>query len=630
MIFQPNVYHDIAEEMVRNDSDRDMLFDKSDKLYHNEWELPKEWEKLGWVRKFVSTKPADAIDLAIRSLSTREPDLNLAPLLNNKETKAAFNRMERGLKWAYRQLSRRGQSNPTKDIISSALRYDAIAVNLVYLPYQNKALEALTGKRKAVAEQNGKWALIVHNPRNVHVQYSDYGVERLVLRKYQKIADIVAFWGKSAEKINAWVKENPSASLTDYAYVYDYWDAEVRYVWMEGGGNVNNGNKVDILPPSMHELGFIPWSCRVGGSSLDVEPDKRHRPLHATIMASDQWDTANMFKSMMMSLAMARAAVPPATSVTPTGEGVEIDATEPIGQVKLKPGESYSYLPPAGIDPIVGQMYQMVTNEMNDAAGVELMNVAANAGQMAFATFTAAMQSAMTTVEPSKFLAEKVLADVFSLMASWLRKTGDVLEFYQDDKRGNYGEQEIVEADEFPLPQDFYATVKLTPYIPSDQMQKINAMQILTNNMAFPNSRALEQLDVSDPEIAFEEWTQEQLDKAAVQEQIKQMQFEAEMERQQLMMQLQAQMQQQQMAAQAGGPPPGAPGSQLPADGQMAQAPFAALGGDGFNPNMGGQSPVAGAPGMLREQLSGQAMVQSEGRDNRGLRLPPEGRESRR
>ena len=84
--------------------------------------------------------------------------------------------------------------------------------------------------------------------------------------------------------------------------------------------------------------------------------------------------------------------------------------------------------------------------------------------------------------------------------------------------------------------------------------------------------------------------------------------------------QMQQQMQQQQMQAQQGGAPGG---------GDMAAAPFEALGGDGFDPNMGGQSPVEGAPGMLREQLSGQAMVQTEGRDNRGLRIPPTDRDPR-
>lgn len=626
-MFDRQVYQEIAEELIQQDSGRDSLFDKSDNLYHVEWELPKEWAAAGWVRKFVSTKPADAIDLAIRSLSTREPELSIVPLANNKETREAFNRMERGLKWAYRQLARRGQTNPTRDIISSCLRYDAVAVNVVYLPYQEKALGALSGKKRASAGRNGKWAIVVHNPRDVHVQYSDYGVERLVLRRYQRYADIIAFWGKAADGVKRWA-ESAEQSLKDYAYVYDYWDDEVRYVWVDAVG-AENGQLIDIIPPTEHELGFIPWACRAGGTSMDFAPERKHRPLHATIMSSDQWNTANLFKSMMFSLTLARAAHPIGKSTTPTGEGVEIDASEPLGQIKTKPGEDYTPVPPAGIDPIVGNMYQLVTNEMNDSAGVELMNVAANAGQMAFATFTAAMQSAMTTVEPSKALAEKTLADCFAIMVQWLQKTGDPLEFYADNSRANYGEQDVIIADEFPLPEDFYATVKLTPYVPTDQMQKINAMQILTNNMAFPNSRALEQLDVSDPEVAFTEWSEEQLDKAMVQEKIKQLQFEGEMERQQLMIQMQQQMMAQQAQAQQGGPPPGAPGSQLPADGQLAQAPFAALSGEGFNPAAGGMSPVSGSGGMMREQLSGQAMVQTEGRDNRGLGVPPSGREAR-
>ena len=83
-------YRDIAEEMERNDSQRDQKFLAIDRMHNVQWEMPKEWKNTDWIRKYPSTKPADALDTAIRALSTKEPRLSLMPILPNPETKANF------------------------------------------------------------------------------------------------------------------------------------------------------------------------------------------------------------------------------------------------------------------------------------------------------------------------------------------------------------------------------------------------------------------------------------------------------------------------------------------------------------------------------------------------------------
>ena len=87
----------------------------------------------------------------------------------------------------------------------------------------------------------------------------------------------------------------------------------------------------------------------------------------------------------------------------------------------------------------------------------------------------------------------------------------------------------------------------------------------------------------------------------------------------------QQQMQAQQQPPQGGGDqiPPGQPGSQqaLGPASPMAQAPFDNTQGLGMAGNFGGSSPVNAAPGM-----DGMNLAMVEGRDNRGLRMPPEGR----
>ena len=166
-----------------------------------------------------------------------------------------------------------------------------------------------------------------------------------------------------------------------------------------------------------------------------------------------------------------------------------------------------------------------------------------------------------------------------------------------------------------PEPEDLYINVGLREYVPTDQMQKINAAQMMTSSMPYPSARALEALDVADPEVAFEEWKQEQLDKAAVQMEVADMQFEQQMRQQEKALEMQMKQQEQMQQAQQ---------PQQPAPDQMqanmaGQAPFAAMQGQGFNPAMGGTPPAMGAPDFTRETITGVPKAIVEGRDNRGL-----------
>jgi hypothetical protein len=256
---------------------------------------------------------------------------------------------------------------------------------------------------------------------------------------------------------------------------------------------------------------------------------------------------------------------------------------------------------------------------------------------MAFATYNAMLQSAMGSINPYKQLSELELTDIFGIMVSWLKHEGEPLISYDDRKQNvnsvgapTFGAQEIITTDMLPDPENFYATVKLTEYVPSDEMGKINAMTMLVQNLTYPTARALEAIDVTDPRTAIEEWGVEQKTKASVMEEVKDIQFEADLIRQKRTAQMQMQLQQQQQAQQAQQPPAqpdqggGMPSPDMsggmPPDPSM-QAPFENASGQGFAGNFGGSSPLQAAPDM-----TGVGLPAMEGRDNRGLRMPPEGR----
>ena len=336
-------YKSIAREMVDADVARDTKFLKVDDAHNVRYELPQAWKQIPWIRGYPTTKPSDLIDAAVRALSTKSPQLTVTPILPNEPTKEQFDLIERGLMWHWKQAEKRSQSNPTKAIVESAIKYGEVAVQVVYLPYQAKILRSMGSKAQAKrSEEMGPFAMIVHNPRSVHVQFSDLMAERVVLCKRQPAHKIIDFWGKNASEFKKSIEMGDGCAFTDLYDVYDYWDSEYRCVWVEP---VNKGSGYTLLEPQEHGLGFLPWSCRVGGSSLDESNEDQLRPLLNSLINGGILDTVNMFRSLMISLAMARAAEPTKVSTTPTGEGAEVDATEPLGQYKMRTGENLTSIP---------------------------------------------------------------------------------------------------------------------------------------------------------------------------------------------------------------------------------------------------------------------------------------------
>jgi hypothetical protein len=641
-MYKSEEYKDIAREMEERDIERDKKFQKIDDMHNVKWAMPKEWENTGWIRKYPSTKPADALDTAIRALSTKEPRLSIMPLLPNQETMDNFEKIERSLMWAWKQIAKRGQFSPTRSIVTSSIKYDEICAQLIHIPSHNKAVKAI-GRE---SNEKGDFQLIVHHPQNVHVQYSDYGFERVDLCKYQPLHKVVDFWGNAGKELRTMVDGTKKTAMTQMVKVHDIWDKDVRYVWAEG---VDAGWEFDLMPPTEHGLGFIPWVCRVGGSNLEDNIEDQRRPLLNSVVTGNIWETTNLFRSLMLSITMARAAEPTIKSTTPTGDGVDIDATEALGQFKLRPGEDMQKLPPSEIGQSIQSMYSLLGGEMETSAGISLLQMNSMPSGMAFATYNALMQSAMGTINPHKKTAELAIADIFSLMADWLRYSGSSLIGYDDRQRNmennapTWGAQEIVTVDMLPEREDLNIEVKLTEYIPSDEMGKINAMVMMVKNMNYPLQRALEAVDVADPKVALEEWASEQMTQATVMEQVKDLQFDAEMFRQQKQLEMQQkqqeqQMQQQQMQEQqaqeqqAQEQPQGAPqdvqGDQNMISPDMGEnyqnSPFEQTQGIGFAGNFGGSTPITAAPEM------GVTLPQLEGVDYRGLRMPPDGRPAKK
>jgi hypothetical protein len=113
-----------------------------------------------------------------------------------------------------------------------------------------------------------------------------------------------------------------------------------------------------------------------------------------------------------------------------------------------------------------------------------------------------------------------------------------------------------------------------------------------------PDGELLERVGYGNPEVLASQWQDEQIENAALQNLLKMEQAKVDLQIQQAQMGMQMQqqqaMQQEQMAQQ-----------------QMAQeqAMQQNVGGQGFNPAMGGEPPMEAQPGMTATQIPGERMV---------------------
>ena len=588
---------DIAIDMIAEDRDRNEVFDKIDKRIHCDWLLPEEWrtdEEMSWVKPIISAEPLNAITIATRILGTNEPQLVIHPLYSNAESIALTNTWEKVLMWHYRRANLRRKSSITRELVHSALRYDMIAATVFDLAHLS-----LDSKRKKRANLNGRFSVPVYIPANVHALFSDYMLERVLLCENKKAHEVVSFYGEGAKKLRDKItKDDGTIDTTINVVHYDYWDDTYRFVWDE----VEGGEKIRVKMDDEHKLPFIPWIVASGGSELESESKFQMEPLLFNDVRSNEWETQNLFGSLMYSLAAFRSAAPVDVSKTIQGEGVDVSYKEAGGQVQLKTGQEYQRLAPPQFDPTIKEMYDRLASGISKGSGTRVLQIADIPQGTAYATYNAVVQSGLNAIDNYKSLAERALADVFQIMLNWVKYTGEPLYAYQDNKKmPMYGGQLALQPE--VIPDEAYIEVRLKPKVTSNRVQEINAANMMVQGLMYPQARALEDLNVPDSDTAFDEWKTEQLNKAAVQ-------AEAQAIVQKSQMALQLQMQQlamQQQQAQTQGPPT----SQQP--GTVAQAPFAGTGM--MQPGMGGMSPVAAAPETMREQITGQpkaAMIPEE------------------
>lgn len=582
-------YTQLAKDMINADSERDAAFLEYENMYHIRWELPAEMQRLEWVRAYRDSDPHDAIEAGVRTLATLAPSVTFTPLRNDPLTKRDANFIERNLSWQLKSANRRRASPIEADVVRSALLYGAVALNVIDLDQHIKQLKSMgkDTRRIAAARRVSRFVVNTFNPRSIHFKASNFGTQCVLLCESRRAAEVMDEWG--LKKLGEWEPD-------DTIRYYDLTDFDNRCVWVDGGAGRDDQTVEIINGP--HGLDFFPWVTLMGGSTLEDKPENQYHPILYSIRNSGQWRTKNVVMTLAVSEVIAHAASPRHVEEGPNADHATIDYGDPSRTAKAPPGNTIRPFPTPPIDQALTEVADRITAAMSKSTVSQVLQGAGLPSGVSFAAYNQATQNALSSLRPSKRLAEQALSEMLSLMLLWVKQTKTPLLAYGTDKRTDMGTEYTITPDDFDEAA-LYIETTLTEQVPTDHMQRANAASMMVQSIGYPKEYALEDVGVTDPQAALQQSYLERLVEFKFNERLKAESAELDIQIQQQTAQLQQAQQMQAEQAQM------AQQQQAQAMSQQQAMTGPTPGGQGFNPAMGGIPPSIAFPQATRENMTG-------------------------
>lgn len=610
MVKKISYYRGLWDEMIRNDSDKMDHFRDIDKAIELDYKLPENLRKQKWMREILSTVPLAVIITGKKVLATIEPTFFYQPLNDEPETIKRANAVEQNIAWQFIQMKKRGKTDFIAELVESALRYDVIATLTVPVEWQIKGQGGTlpTKYKNASLNKNGFMSTL-ENPKDIYARFSPLGLDMVLNAKVMRAGDAAKYYGgKLAQDIKGEDEEL-------YVTIYDFWSYEDRVTEIS-----KPTRHADLARPTAGgyiirkedmELPFMPWTVVEGGTELATAIDHGPRPLLSPLVHSEQWELMNIVQSMAFSEATAYSAAPRGIVRSHDGETIEIDYYDINKPINLKPGEDYEPIDPPRIDDNLLLIYDRIEGAFNKLTGLRALAELESPSGTAFATVNAQIKQATTALDPPKKLSERALGNIAEVMLRWTAHTKtDLVGYgYQD---ANMGKEFVLQPKHID-PEEIYVSARLSHYLPTDELQRINAATILMKEMGFGFVDACKKLEVPNPEEILARAEQEMLNRAAVERRIKLLDAEVDMQIRRDMLELEMGMTQPEE-------PPAEPGmnEESVSNARMAQfgptrtgqprreAQSIAARGAGFNPFLQGQSPNEVNPaGFTKEGMTG-------------------------
>jgi hypothetical protein len=619
-------YVTIVDDMRLADSPRDSLFSDIDDMWNGVFELPKQIDKPD-IRKVVDLSPHDALKSGSAILSTSMPHWAVQPLVS---TQGEYERAENtayAIDSLYRKLNKRGTSPLLWDTVHSCLRYDSVAIWLDYLPYKFKNRKLTLREKHAL--RGGDFVATAHNPRNVHIRKDEYGTNSVGLVVNMSAKNVVEKWSYRASELRADLAKMEDSGKKKFVYhdlmVYEG-DSIKRVVYgnTTDADGVEDGHDQYVIMNDVIDTPFMPWVVRVGGSGLDPESKYSVHPLLAPLVHSKKWKDLCIFQTIYQSEVIKYGRAPRVKTITPGGDGVEIDFEDGTS-LNLRRGEEAEAWRPAPIDDNLKEVIDRVRAEVSSATLPRILQNPEFAGNTPFASINAMIQTALGGLNPAKALCESVHEELAMRMIEWFKKEERPLSAVRGGKSTKEGKEPgaKVEITEDMLdPESILITCRLFAEAPTDFEQRLRSAVTLNKELRVPRSDVLETLGKENVDDMFDRWAQEQQDdmtinldmssqqaklQLMIQAETMKMQMQAQQaqaqQQQKMQMQQQQQVQAQQLQMQK------VQALQQQGGGQYSgmQNPNSGVMQPGAGQVTGEANMAAGNPGSnLREQVTGE------------------------
>src|SRR3990172_1798836 len=196
-------YKTICERMIKEDERRNKAFQTYQEMFHSDWALPTGIAEIQWIHKVVNTGPHDAIAAAVRVIAGGKVRARITPLVANLDNRATANEIERILIYNLMRANDRRPATVQADMMQSACTYATIAAQVVDVGWQLEQTRKLGGntRRWEAAKRYGRFMVNTFNPRYVHVRYSNYMPEAVLLYQLRSAQSIKDEWGIKGEQI---------------------------------------------------------------------------------------------------------------------------------------------------------------------------------------------------------------------------------------------------------------------------------------------------------------------------------------------------------------------------------------------------------------------------------------------
>lgn len=633
------------------------LFDKIDDMIRPTWSLPTDFTNvIKDVMAVIDTGPSDAINSGAIALSGSTPIFSVAPQSPHMPEYDRVEAIEDNLTAHFKRGNKRGDGTLMYDIAESSLRHNTICVRVDdlahILPKDSKKWSTL--QRMAWAQ--GRFLYKAYNAKLIRYMHSDLGLTVVGFRKTMRVMDAINHWelyennstkegdmiatalGDLKDALGEEKKKSGFDLKKTYltqAYMIDH---QKLCIWGSltdvNGEDISRSTGKDfVFSDQENPYGFIPFSVRVAGSRIEDQLEYRVNPLLAPLYWSGSWDKLNLAKSIVFSEPIRRARSPRAASFTTNGDPVKPDYLNG-SDIALQRGDEYKPFQPITMDANAIAVINALEAAQNRTTGASMIGDTTKiSSNTPFSTFSAMVKVALSRLDKQREIMALATEDIACCMMWWVSKTGTPLTSYAEtDKQYKSGKKVTrgMKIETIPPNADLNIgdfslnylgiSAKVIPMTPTDRMEQLNMAILLSTKMNMPASQLLQEMGYENVGLSYELWVREYLKNAEVQAQAAAMQAEAVgMANIKVAGAQQAMMQQAQAQEQGGGAPAGAPapdGSVTPNGGAyegggQAEAAFASMGGSpGFNPAMGGGSPMQGAPTMTREAVTGKNRMQ--------------------